>query len=498
MKVRLAQWTGFIIGAGVFPLAAASAGAATYYVAKTGNDSNACKTAATACLSIGHAQGLAVSPGDVIQVGVGTYTENVNLTHSGSSAGGNIVLRGQPGTGCPTTPVADVNSPTGTRPAPTVTIVGNITMAANYLTADCFHIETAGKGAIVVNSNTSYGVISNIDIDGHGAATTGGGLGFTGSVPSAQYASHYTVTGNYIHGVSTGIWFWCNSCMVTNNEITALAGDEPGTDHDYIDAWGIGSTFRHNYMHDNTCNSCEGYDCHMDCIQTWNTTGDGTEVSKNMTFDRNICFNHHEGVIVQDNAGNGDVGGWTVSNNVFAYAPYDDGSGHLCVAGVAHPWCWIFEDGSLGTNSFLNNTCVDGAEGFRSNSGSAQFKDNLFLSLLGESVVYQTAGATTTGANNLYFATTATFGSGTYPGDIVNKDPKIVNAGTGESISRCLGCNFAIQSTSAAKDAGIDTGVGFDLLGIGRPQGPAYDIGAYEFVPTTKPAPPTGLNGVVH
>jgi hypothetical protein len=441
--------------------------------------------------------GLALKPGDIIQVGAGTYTENVNLTQSGSSAG-NIVLRGQAGTGCPTTPLADVNSPTQTRPAPAVTISGNITIAASYRTVDCFHILTAGQGAITVSAGTTGGVITNNDMDGHGSTTNGGGLGFGGSVPSAQYASNYTISGNYIHGVSNGMWFWCNSCAATNNEITALAGDEPGSDHDYIDAWGTGSIFRHNYMHDNTCNSCQGYDCHMDCIQTWNTTGNGTEVSKNITFDRNVCFNHHEGVIVQDNAGNGDVSNWTVTNNVFAYGPYDDGSGHLCVAGVVQPWCWILEDGALGTNVFYNNTCVDGAEGFESNSGNAQFKDNIFLSLAGSTSFYQTNGATVSGSNNLYYSVGATFSSGTFPGDIINKDPKIISAGTGQSISRCLGCNFNIQSTSAARDAGVNTGVGFDLLGTARPQGSAYDIGAYEYIPTTQPPPPTGLTGVVH
>jgi hypothetical protein len=475
----------------------------TYFVSKTGNDSSNCTSTSTSCLTIGHAQTLAVSPGDVVQVGAGTYTENVTLSHSGSASGGNIIFRGQDGTGCPTTSVSDVNNPTGTRPASTAIVVGNFKVVGSYLTIDCFHFKSNGGGGIGINANISNTSITNNEIDGNGVAANGGGIGFTGNVPSTQYAKNFTISRNYIHGVSSGLWFWCSSCTVSDNEITALAGDEPGSDHDYIDAWGIGSVFKHNYMHDNTCNSCKGYDCHMDCIQTWNTTGDGTEVSQNITFDRNVCFNHHEGVIVQDNAGNGDVSNWTVTNNVFAYGPYDDGSGNLCQAGTVHPWCWVFEDGQLGTNNlFWNNTCIDGAEGFRNNSGSASFKDNLYYSVGTDSSVYDTSGATTSGANNLYYVSSGTFGKGTYSGDITDKNPALVSVGSGSSSERCIGCNFNIQSTSAAKDAGVATSptVTTDLLGNARPQGPAFDIGAYEFVvaQTQKPNAPTGLVGTAH
>ncbi|WP_263357919.1 choice-of-anchor Q domain-containing protein [Acidicapsa ligni] len=476
--------------------------ATTYFVATTGNDSSVCSTASAPCLTISHAVTLATSAGDIVQVAAGSYSESPTLSHSGS-AGNLITVRGQSGSGCPTTPDIDVNSPTQTHPASTVTLSGAFTIAANYVAIDCFHMLSTGSGAVSVNSGTVGGSISNIEMDGHGCTSCGGGIYFAGvgSVSSSQYASNYTITNNYIHGLSNGMYGACSTCVVTGNEITALSGDEPGTDHDYIDAWGVGTAFRHNYMHANTCNSCNGYDCHMDCIQTWNTTGNGTEVSKNMVFDRNVCFNHHEGVIVQDNAGNGDVSNWAVTNNVFAYGPYDDGSGHLCVAGTVHPWCWVFQDGALGTsNTFFNNTCVDGAEGFESTNGSAQFKNNLFFSLGNDTSIYQTSGATVTGANNLDYATSGTFSGGSFTGDIVNKNPAIVSIGTGSSSEQCIGCNYNIQSTSAAINAGVSTSptVTVDLIGTPRPQGPAFDIGAYEYIPTTKPAAPTALTGVVH
>lgn len=472
---------------------AATAHGTTYYVAVNGNDSNNCKSSALACHTISHAASLATAPGDIVQVAPGTYTGAVSLTKSGS-ANGVITFRGQTGSGCPTSTVTDVNSPTGTHPASQVILTGGITIGANYLTIDCFHLK--GSSGVSVQAGISHVSITNNEIEGTG--TTGGGIYFNGvgSVKAAQYANNITISRNYIHAVSNGIFLVCSSCVISDNEITALVGDEPGSDHDYIDAWGVGSTIRHNYMHANTCNACNGYDCHMDCVQTWNTTGDGTEVSQNMTIDRNVCFNHHEGVIVQDNGGNGDVSNWTLTNNVFAYPPSDDGSGHLCQAGPVHPWCWVFEDGNLGKNNvFANNTCIDGSEGFRTNAGSAEYKNNLYLSLGSQTTMYSNAGAQTNGSNNLYFAVAGSFSSAPYPADIVNKDPKIVSAGT--STSRCDGCNFDIQSTSAAKDTGTPTGISVDLLGNPRPLGSAFDIGAYEFVPTTQPGTPTGLTGTV-
>jgi hypothetical protein len=480
--------------------------AATYYVATTGNDSNACTSAGSPCATITGALGKATTPGSIIQVASGTYNESPTMSSAGTS-GNPITLTGStisPFTNtCPSTAVSDPNHPTGARPNSPVVINGSVSIKASWVTVNCIHSAGVSAG-ISLNNGLSNINITNNELSGNGAlGNNGDGISIAGvgSVASTSYTNNVLIDRNYIHG-TTGLFAACSSCTITNNEITALMGSEPGNDHDYIDLWGNGTVVRHNYMHGNTANSCDSYDCQMDCIQTWNTMGNGTEVSKNITFDRNICFNHHEGVIVQDNAGNGDVSNWTVTNNVFAYGPYDDGSGHLAVAGSAHPWCWIFQDGNLGTNSMWNNTCVDGAMGFNeASSGSASYKDNLFLSLSSDTSPYENSGSVT-GANNLYYATNGNFSGGTFTGDIINQNPQIVSAGTGSAQQQCIGCNFNIQSTSAAKDKGVATGVTTDLLGTTRPQGSAYDIGAYEYISggaaPAPPSPPTNLTGTAN
>lgn len=73
----------------------AIAGATTYYVATSGNNANSGTSLASPFRTVSHAAGL-VSPGDIIEVRAGTYAENVLIRRAGS-ANAWITLRGYNG-----------------------------------------------------------------------------------------------------------------------------------------------------------------------------------------------------------------------------------------------------------------------------------------------------------------------------------------------------------------------------------------------------------------
>jgi hypothetical protein len=79
------------------------------------------------------------------------------------------------------------------------------------------------------------------------------------------------------------------------------------------------------------------------------------------------------------------------------------------------------------------------------------------------------------GSNNLFF------GSGPPPIFLalnITGDPLFTSL---------LARDFTLQSASPAVDAGTDTGIHRDHNGVSRPQGPSYDIGAYEYSRSSLP-----------
>src|SRR6266480_3437096 len=80
---------------------------------------------------------------------------------------------------------------------------------------------------------------------------------------------------------------------------------------------------------------------------------------------------------------------------------------------------------------------------------------------------------TTSGAHIDHNLSTGTVGGGGIGSNIENTDPQFVNPSA---------LDFRLQAGSPAIDAGVTLSyVSSDLLGVSRPQGAAYDIGAFEF-----------------
>ncbi len=168
-----------------------------------------------------------------------------------------------------------------------------------------------------------------------------------------------------------------------------------------------------------------------------------------------------------------------------------------------------------GTVEVFNNTVSDCAANNSSNASGSRgafgvgsgpatllmrLRNNIAYQLPGEIYLDGSLGQIT-GDTNLWF------GIGAAPSQTTNNqtaDPLLFN--------RILG-DFHITSSSPAKDKGLTIlpnnsfapnpgpTVGVDKDGVLRPQGTAFDLGAYEFfsgTPTSRPNPPANVRATVH
>jgi hypothetical protein len=455
--------------------------ATDYYVSTTGNDSNGC-TVGAQCLTIQRGINVAVNPGDTVNVANGTYNERPTIANSGSAGGGKIIIRGYNngnGANCPTTVDSDINS-RGFRPNPGVTVKGFDVAAdsTTYVRIECFHLiqNSAGQSGLDVGSHTGIHHIDLWDNFCDSSGSPGTMDVCTGqhlfSTASGSRAHDWDIERNRVLNTATGFFISCDNCTVKDNEIEQIMQGSSGSDQDYMQVFGDTIDIVHNYFHGTRQTDCTSpAPCHIDCTQVFTGPGDPVtsgQIAKNVTWERNVCFNADEGIIIRDefnlDVASGNHTNWTVRNNVFDKLPTGDSSGGWCVY-----------MGGMTNGLVYHNTCLTAAMFCTGTSSTCTYKDNIFYGL-GNTLVYSVnAGASfvSTPTNNLLYSAGTTYSSGTFPNDVLNVDPLFVNL---------AGSNYAIQSGSPAKDAALNVGVAIDLIGTARPQGAGYDIGAYEVV----------------
>ncbi len=132
-----------------------------------------------------------------------------------------------------------------------------------------------------------------------------------------------------------------------------------------------------------------------------------------------------------------------------------------------------------------NNTCyhnalsgeIKGGELNLDNSGSLVVEDNIAVSADkgGDKALLCSGCNNVEPADNLYSGRVDSPGPGRHA--LKNKDPKFINA-----VEEPAEADFRLSKDSPAVDYGA-SGASTDIEGVPRPQGSAYDLGAYEYVP---------------
>jgi hypothetical protein len=177
-------------------------------------------------------------------------------------------------------------------------------------------------------------------------------------------------------------------------------------------------------------------------------------------------------------------GAVTAYNNVI----YRAGTGPA-PGGIESNYACINVGGSgLAAVQITGNTLYDCGRRANADSGAVSasvavsLTDNIVDAIAGETYTAPDSSlANFSGKNNLFF------GAGVTPSfstTSLNADPKFVDP---------TNSNFQLQSGSPAIDAGANDGISRDIMQTPRPQGTAYDIGAYEYSGTaTQPTPTPG------
>jgi hypothetical protein len=416
--------------------------AATYYVSTSGNDSNSCATArALSTPKRTITSGLTcLSAGDTLHIRGGTYAEQLRLF--GWAGGSQADSWSNPTT-------------ISAYPGEAVTI--------KPPAGSEFILVMRGSGAGATDA-PRYQVWNGITFDGtnissHGVYITA----WDGTAnPPVAPAHHIRFTNFRITGVPHGqglLTTWgSDGVQLSNCEI------------DHI--WGptlIPNNTQGVYggAHDMLVENCHIHD-------NW-----GFGIS-------NINSNYSGGV-------NFDVNNHVIRNNrVHTNGRAGDGYGGINLGeGTGH---------QIYNNLVYNNNGVGIILGWGEGANGVAIYNNTVYKNTKTGIEIRGGQKATNVRNNVSYANATDYadsGSSTAQGtNLFSTNPQFVNADAGD---------FRLQTTSPALNAGTTLSVvQTDVAGIGRPQGAAYDIGAYEALavaPTPPPGPtvpsaPTGLRVV--
>jgi hypothetical protein len=483
-------------------LPASAFAAASYYVSKTGADTNP-GTEQQPWLTIQHAANVA-APGSTVYVHAGTYPERVNIHVSGNSQDGSITFCNYPGE----TPIVDGSNLVAPTSDNGMFFISN----QSYIVISGFQIQNYGTGnaqvfpmGILVEGACSYIQLLNNTV--RNIYTTaekqgGGAQGIAAyGTSAATPVNHLTISGNILYGLRTG----SSESMTVNGNVQYFSITNNiihDDDNIGIDAIGYERTAPNSNVDRARNGTISGnLVYHITSAQNPNYNGqlgaDGIYVDggTEIVIEQNVVYNADIGIEAASEHHNRVSSYVTIRNNLI-YGSYimgvSIGGYNNFVGGTDH--CTI-----VNNTLYLNDSTQSGSGEFSINYHTTNnvFENNILFAnaqglLIGNTI--QTANGPGVSANyNLYYSTVGNTNSQwiwnnhTYNGlpafvratqnDLNSQfaNPDFVDAATN---------NFHLTSSSPALKKGMllsSSIVGTqDLDGNPRVLNGTIDVGCYE------------------
>lgn len=430
-------------------------GGTTYYVDPNGSDSNP-GTSSQPWKTLQKAANT-VQAGVTVMVQAGTYTDDFTIDASGIS-GSPITFDGE---GANTKLVTDKSQNNA-----------SVMIDADYIVFKDFDVE----GNIHVNGHNN--LVENNYV--HDSWEDAGIYLFSNIDRDGNDTTYNTVRNNTVaYAIKAGIYIEGQNNLIEGNDISHTQDHSPDgsnqTDADGMRFFGGNHLIKGNYIHDVWQTEAIGAP-HIDMIQSW-------QGAYNIVFDGNVMHNPNPTgsnriLMLSRHPGSAPVDNLVWVNNVFIFS--DDTSAAMF---------FNREDGMpeitnmvVVNNVFYSpNGLIEKAAAFDNITG-VTFKNNLVINTGKNSFPYVVFKGGTSGVDVGYNAIYNTDGSepddGPYPNDIWMVDPQVVDM-TGSNIDEL---DFHLTASSPLINAGVDNNfTDHDYDGIPRPQGGAFDIGAYEY-----------------
>ncbi len=420
------------------------------------------------------------------------------------------------GSGCDYTTLSAANSgvPTGEH---TILVSGtyNETVTDTKSGASAGHYRhwlangTVTAYRFVISGN--YVKIEGFTLTGYGSSYPNGAVNFSGnghyflnntisiplnrSVDSSGFRSQdvnstgVIIEGNTLigcHGNAIDMSGF-NHQIINNDFSRTMDGNAGQDDADTMDIWGSGYLISGNYIHDYRWSDMVDQSNHIDAIQTYYLGSGGADALNNSIIEKNHFFlgDDSTGILMPfHDSGTASVSCFmfwkahddTIRNNIFEAANVFHCGGPAAVnnynikyynntsrSSLAHKALGYgagvhFDYGTYGTNEIYNNIFINHAGHISIETGAT--------GITGDYNIFWNEDSSSPGFTN--------YTPNTHDKNNINpllESLVIYNTTT----------NYKLQSSSPAKDAGTNK-VTDDYNGVSRPQGSAYDMGAYEYL----------------